>query len=137
MVNAFVYLLRCAHGSYYFVSAPGETLDRRLGEHQSGALGGYTSTRRPVTLVYAEQFGRITDAIEAERRIKGWGQAKKESLIRGDWAAVQWLAKRPGARANAAPTQPPRPEAPPQAASKDAPEGAARASRSADAGFSA
>ena len=51
-----------------------------------------------MALVYAEQFDRIADAVAAERRIKGWGRAKKEALIRGDWDAVQVLAKRPTAR---------------------------------------
>jgi len=37
--------------------------------------------------------------IAAERRIKGWSRAKKEALIRGDWDSVQWLVKRPSARA--------------------------------------
>ncbi|ACL62402.1 GIY-YIG nuclease family protein [Methylobacterium nodulans] len=97
-MNAFVYILRCSDGSFYVGSARGQTLDKRMGEHQSGAFLGYTHARRPVTLVYAEQFDRITDAIEAERRIKGWSRAKKEALIRGDWKTVQRLAQRPGAR---------------------------------------
>ena len=97
-MSAFVYILRCADGSYYVGSARGESLDKRLGEHQAGTYPGYTSQRRPVTLVYAEAFDRITDAVEAERRIKGWGRAKKEALIRGDWDRVQNLAKRPTAR---------------------------------------
>ena len=94
-MSAFVYMLRCADGSYYVGSARGESLDRRLSEHQAGTYGGYTSHRRPVTLVYAEHFERITDAIAAEQRIKGWSRAKKEALIREDWDALQWLAKRP------------------------------------------
>ncbi|MDP4026943.1 GIY-YIG nuclease family protein [Methylobacterium sp. NEAU 140] len=97
-MNAFVYILRCSDGSYYVGSARGQTLDKRLGEHQAGTFPGYTSRRRPVELVYAEAFDRITDAIAAERRIKGWGRAKKEALIRGDWDAVQVLAKRSGTR---------------------------------------
>ena len=98
-MSAFVYMLLCADGSYYVGSARGESLDKRIGEHQAGTLGGYTSTRRPVRLVYQEHFDRITDAIAAERRIKGWSRAKKEALIRGDWDSVQLLAKRPTARA--------------------------------------
>jgi putative endonuclease len=98
-MSAFVYILRCADGSYYVGSARGDSLDKRIGEHQGGENPDYTSTRRPVTLVFAEQFARITDAIDAERRIKGWSRAKKEALIRGDWSLVQWLAKRPGGRA--------------------------------------
>lgn len=102
-MNAFVYVLRCSDGSYYVGSARGETLDKRLGEHQAGTYAGYTSRRRPVTLVYAEPFDHIADAVAAERRINGWSRAKKEALIRGDWDAVQMLAKRPAARVSPKP----------------------------------
>ena len=98
-MGAFVYILQCADGSYYVGSARGDNLDKRFYEHQTGALGGYTSTRRPVRLVFHEHFERITDAIAAERRIKGWSRAKKEALIRGEWDRFPWLAKRPGGRA--------------------------------------
>lgn len=94
-MNAFVYILRCADGSYYVGSARRETLDKRLGEHHAGTYPGYTSRRRPVSLVYAEQIERIVDAIACERRIKGWTRVKKEALMRGDWTVLQQLAKRP------------------------------------------
>ena len=97
-MSAFVYILRCADGSYYVGSARGDTLDKRIGEHQGGEMGGYTASRLPVELVCAEQFQAITDAIAAERRIKGWSRAKKEALIAGDGRRVQTLAKRPTAR---------------------------------------
>ncbi|WP_041929045.1 GIY-YIG nuclease family protein [Methylorubrum extorquens] len=97
-MTAFVYMLRCADGSYYVGSARGDSLDGRLAEHQAGTHAGYTYRRRPVTLVYAEWFDRITDAIAMERRIKGWSRAKKEALIAEDWDRVQFLAKRPSAR---------------------------------------
>jgi putative endonuclease len=91
--GAFVYILRCADGSYYCGTAR-QGLERRIAEHNSAALGGYTSTRRPVVLMYSEWFQRITDAIAAERQIKGWSRAKKEALIRGDFDALQALSKR-------------------------------------------
>lgn len=97
-MSAFAYMLRCADGSYYVGSARGETLDKRMGVHESGSFGGYTATRRPVELVWAEHFTQITDAVSAELRLKGWSRAKKEALIAGDWDRVQWLAKRPGIR---------------------------------------
>jgi putative endonuclease len=62
MDGAFVYILRCADGSYYYGTAR-QGLEIRVAEHNAGALGGYTSTRRPVVLVYSEWFQRITDAI--------------------------------------------------------------------------
>lgn len=104
ILSAFVYMLRCSDGSYYVGSARGSSLDKRLSEHEAGAHPGYTSRRRPVTLVYAEHFERITDAITAERRIKGWSRAKKEALIRGDWDGVRTLAKRPAAQRSSKPS---------------------------------
>jgi putative endonuclease len=35
----------------------------------------------------------LTDAIARERQLKGWSRAKKEALIRGDYAALPRLAK--------------------------------------------
>jgi putative endonuclease len=96
-MDAFVYILRCADGSYYVGSARGD-LARRVAQHQTGYFGGYTASRRPVDLVYHQMFQRITDAIAAERQIKGWSRAKKQALIRGDWDRVSWMAKRPSAR---------------------------------------
>jgi len=79
-------------------SATGDDLSRRVAEHESGALPGYTSLRRPVTLVWSEHFDRITDAIAAERKVKGWTRAKKEALIAGDWTMLQVLSRRRGGR---------------------------------------
>jgi putative endonuclease len=95
-MGAYVYILRCADGSYYVGSARSgsDDLAQRVAEHQAGVYHGYTSTRRPVHLVWSEHFDRITDAIAMERKIKGWSRAKKEALIRGDWTNVKLLARR-------------------------------------------
>ena len=93
-MGAFVYMLRCADGSYYVGSATGDDLTWRIAEHQSGYYQGYTSTRRPVQLVWSEHFLRITDAIAVERQLKGWSRAKKEALITGDWSMIQMLSRR-------------------------------------------
>ena len=91
--GAHVYMLRCADGSYYVGSAR-QGLERRLEEHSNGTHGGYTSKRLPVVLVWADHFPDITDAIDVERQIKGWSRAKKEALIRCDWASLNKLSKR-------------------------------------------
>jgi putative endonuclease len=93
---AFVYMLRCRDGSYYVGLTRRDDLDERIGEHQSGAFDGYTSARRPVELVWAEQFDRIVDAIACERRIKGWRRAKKQALIVRDWDRLMQLSRRRG-----------------------------------------
>src|SRR6185295_18476507 len=91
--GAFVYIVRCSDGSYYCGTAR-HGLELRVAEHNAGTFEGYTSTRRPVVLVYSEWFQRITDAVAAERQIKGWSRAKKEALIRGDFGALVKLARR-------------------------------------------
>jgi hypothetical protein len=50
--GAYVYILRCADGSYYCGTAR-QGLELRVAQHNSGAFGGYTATRRPVTLVFS------------------------------------------------------------------------------------
>jgi putative endonuclease len=92
-MSAFVYILLCADRSYYVGIATGEDLAPRIAQHNSGFYGGYTSARRPVQLA-SQHFEQITDAIAAERQLKGWSRAKKEALVRGDWNSVQSFAKR-------------------------------------------
>ena len=91
--GAYLYILRCADNSYYTGTAR-SGLEQRVAEHNAGTYGGYTAQRRPVTLVFCQWFDRITDAIAAERQVKGWSRAKKEALIRGDFGALPQLSKR-------------------------------------------
>ena len=97
-MGGYVYMLRCADGSYYVGSATGEDLGPRVDQHNAGSYPGYTFTRRPVVLVWSEYFDRITDGIAAERQIKGWSRAKKEALLNSDWAKVSELSGRRGGR---------------------------------------
>ena len=90
---AFAYMVRCRDRSYY-VGSTRTTLEHRIAEHNAGVYPGYTAARRPVRLVWHQEFQRITDAIEAERQLKGWSRAKKEALIRGDYALIHILARR-------------------------------------------
>lgn len=86
------YMLRCADGSYYVGHS--DDLEARIAAHQSGLIGGYTQPRRPVQLVWSQEFGERDEAFRAERQIKGWSRAKKEALIRGDWDGVQYLSRK-------------------------------------------
>ena len=61
----------------------------------------YTFTRRPVSLVWSDWFSRFDDAVAFERQLKGWGRAKKQALINGDYDELVRQAKRPTAREKA------------------------------------
>ncbi|AQA00478.1 hypothetical protein BWQ93_19950 [Sphingopyxis sp. QXT-31] len=87
----WTYMLRCADGRYYVGHT--DNLEYRIGQHQSGALGGYTGHRRPVELVWSQEVSTRAEALAAERQIKGWSRVKKEALIEGDWDGISRLAK--------------------------------------------
>ena len=95
-MGVYVCMLRCADGSYYVGSATRDDLSNRVDQHNAGSHKGYTFSRRPVVLVWPEYFDRITDGIAVERQLKGWSRAKKEALLRGDWAKVSELSRRRG-----------------------------------------
>jgi putative endonuclease len=105
MDGAFLYILRCADGSYYAGTAR-LGLEKRVAQHNAGTYDGFTAARRPVTLVFSQWFERITDAIAAERQVKGWSRAKKEALIRGDFEAVKTLSRRRGLHPSRRPAEP-------------------------------
>jgi putative endonuclease len=93
MMSAYLYILRCADGSYY-TGTTVRSLEERLAEHQAGTFDGYTVLRRPVELVFHEHFERLDDAAAAERQIKGWRREKKEALMRGDFEVLPGLARK-------------------------------------------
>ena len=90
----WAYMLHCRGGAYY--TGHTDNLERRVAEHRSGAVEGFTSDKLPVELVWWEQFATRLEALEAERKIKGWSRAKKMALIGGDWDRVSQLAKSKG-----------------------------------------
>jgi putative endonuclease len=88
----YVYILRCSDNSLYIGIS--NDIERRLNEHQDGHLPNtYTFTRRPVLLVFAQEFTDPTQAIFFEKKLKGWSKAKKEALIKGDFDMLQTLAE--------------------------------------------
>ena len=92
MSSASIYILRCADGSLY-TGITRRSVEERVSEHNSGLIPGFTSKRRPVALLFSETYERVDEAVAAERRIKGWSRAKKIAYIRGDFEALQALAK--------------------------------------------
>ncbi|WP_373400336.1 GIY-YIG nuclease family protein [Algoriphagus halophilus] len=92
MERYFVYILECSDSSYY--TGVTNNIDRRFAEHQDGIDSfSYTYYRRPVNLVFQQDFQEIKEAIAFEKQIKKWSRAKKEALIRGDWEQLKELSK--------------------------------------------
>ena len=76
-----VYMLRCGDGSYY--TGQTDDMDLRLQQHDTGKIG-YTSTRKPVELIWQGEFETREGAIAFEQQIKGWSRAKKEGNSQKD-----------------------------------------------------
>jgi len=98
----FTDMLRCADGSYYVGHT--DDVERRIAQHEAGAVPGYTATRLPIQLVWFEEFPTREEAKAAELQIKNWSRKKKEALIGGnieelkqaarkDWASYRRRAK--------------------------------------------
>ena len=93
MKLSYVYILKCADNTYYTGITSNITL--RVLEHQTGKhKGSYTSSRRPIELVFYAEFTDINMAIEKEKQIKKWSKAKKEALINGNFEDLPNLAKK-------------------------------------------
>ncbi len=88
----YAYMLKCSDGSYYVGST--DDLEKRIGQHQTGEGCKYTLTRRPVKLVWSEEFPAREEAKAMEARLKGWRRAKKEALIEGRFDKISEMAKR-------------------------------------------
>ncbi len=56
-------------------------LIRRVEEHKSGTVDGFSKKYKTNQLVYYEYFNQINDAIKREKELKGWRREKKLILI--------------------------------------------------------
>jgi putative endonuclease len=93
MKSYYIYILRCNDGSYY--TGVTNDIERRFIEHQKGLLAGcYTHNKRPLELVFLEEFNEINDAIAREKQIKGWSRRKKAALIERDFERLIKLSKK-------------------------------------------
>jgi len=87
----YTYILKCADGTYYVGST--KNLSCRLEQHQAGMGANYTRKRRPVELVYYEQYARIDVAFYREKQLQSWNRKKKEALMEGRLDDLPGLAK--------------------------------------------
>ena len=78
-MSCYCYILECADGTFY----TGWTTDpqRRVNQHNKGIGAKYTSTRRPVKLVYLETLSTRTEAMKRELAIKKMKRTQKSKLI--------------------------------------------------------
>ena len=89
----YMYLVKCADGTLYCGWT--NCLERRMEAHNSGNGAKYTKSRRPVSLVYYEEFASREEAMRREAAVKRLSRRQKEELIRGWQAPPAALMERP------------------------------------------
>ena len=78
----YAYILKCSDDTYY--TGWTNDLEKRVKRHNEGKGAKYTKVRRPVELVYYEEFATKQEAMKREYAIKQLKKCKKEELST-DW----------------------------------------------------
>lgn len=77
----YVYIITNDRGNVMYVGVT-NNLERRIMEHKSGLVKGFTKKYNVKKLVYFEQTSSIDAAIVREKEIKKWRREKKDALVR-------------------------------------------------------
>jgi putative endonuclease len=78
----FVYILASRYKGTLYVGVTRD-LSRRVEQHRSGAVEGFTKKYKVHQLVYFEQFESILEARARERVLKHWRREWKFKLVEG------------------------------------------------------
>ncbi len=88
----YVYILKCNDNTFY--TGITSNLEKRLVQHKAGFdPNSYTFKRRPIKLVWNQDFFDPNQAIVFEKKIKKWSKAKKKALIKGDFDLLPTLSE--------------------------------------------
>lgn len=92
MKTYYVYILKCADSLTY--TGITNNISRRFKEHQKGLNKNcFTYNRRPLELIFHQEFNDIEQAISFEKKIKNWSAKKKLALANGNFEMLQILAE--------------------------------------------
>ncbi|WP_431109987.1 GIY-YIG nuclease family protein [Winogradskyella poriferorum] len=92
MKTYYVYILKCSDGLTY--TGITNNISRRFEEHQNGLNKTcFTYKRRPLELIFQQEFNNVEQAIYFEKKIKKWSAKKKFALANGEYNLLQILAE--------------------------------------------
>jgi len=79
-MTCFVYILASGRNGTLYVGVTNNAA-RRMSEHKSGAVPGFTRTHNVTRLVYIEEHASVLEARAREHSLKRWRGAWKIKLI--------------------------------------------------------
>lgn len=92
MKSYYIYILECSDGLLY--TGFTNNISRRFDEHLHGLNKAcFTYKRRPVELIFHQEFNDVEQAIYFEKKIKKWSAKKKRALANEDFDMLQILAE--------------------------------------------
>jgi len=75
----YVYIVQCEDKSLY--TGFTNDLEKRFERHKSGKGAKYTSSHKPIKILFSETYNNQIEALKRERQIKGWSHDKKIKFI--------------------------------------------------------
>ena len=76
----YTYILANKNNTTLYIGVTND-LERRVAEHRSGMIPGFTQMYNCHKLIYFEEYSNVEMAIAREKQLKNWSRAKKEALI--------------------------------------------------------
>jgi len=76
----YVYIITNLYKTVFYVGMT-NSLKRRLGEHESAQIPGFSSRYKCKYLVHYDKYDDVLIAISREKTIKKWGKNKKKALV--------------------------------------------------------
>ena len=80
MNQYYTYILSNKNDTTLYIGVTND-IERRVAEHRSGTIPGFTQKYKCHKLVYFESFSDVEQAIAREKQLKKWSRAKKDALI--------------------------------------------------------
>jgi len=78
--NFWFYIMTNQHDAVLYIGMT-NSLGRRISQHRSGEIPGFTADYRCHKLIYWEHYNDVSDAIEREAQQKKWSRAKKSHSL--------------------------------------------------------
>ena len=76
----YVYILTTQNNRVLYIGVT-NNLKRRINEHKSKLIDGFTKKYNVNKLVYYEKMNDVSVAIKREKQLKGWKRSKKDALV--------------------------------------------------------
>ena len=91
MKDYYVYILTNEYDNVMYIGVT-DNIQRRVYEHKTGAIEGFTKRYCVHKLVYVESCHDVYAAIAREKQIKSWRREKKNALvetINPEWKEIE------------------------------------------------